>query len=190
MNITVIRHGKTKSNGENRYMGTIDEPLSAEGIQALQDNRARQIYPEASRLFVSPLKRCVETAALLYPTVSPIILEGFREISFGDFEGKTYDEIVAESDYDQAKMTDDAFTFPAGENVKRFKMRVMDTFWQAVDESAGDDCVIVCHGGVMMALRQGLFGGEFYEGYVKNGQALQITFDKQTQSASFIGRIE
>ena len=61
---TLIRHGKTAGNRERRYMGgRTDEPLLPEERQFLQKKKA----PEVTRVFVSPMKRCVETAEILFP---------------------------------------------------------------------------------------------------------------------------
>ena len=60
----LIRHGQTQGNRERRYIGCrTDEPLCPEGIAQLQNRH----YPPVSRVFVSPMRRCVETANLLYP---------------------------------------------------------------------------------------------------------------------------
>lgn len=42
--ITWIRHGMTQANGEHRYLGKTDEPLSETGIRLLQEKR-RNIFP-------------------------------------------------------------------------------------------------------------------------------------------------
>ena len=66
MSWILIRHGMTEGNKERRYVGCrTDEPLCAEGTARLE----KQAYPEADRVFVSPMKRCLETATILYPTI-------------------------------------------------------------------------------------------------------------------------
>ena len=72
----LIRHGQTQGNREHRYIGCrTDEPLCPEGIAQLQNRH----YPPVSRVFVSPMRRCVETADLLYPGVPQTIIGSFRE---------------------------------------------------------------------------------------------------------------
>ena len=63
MKIYFIRHGATKGNREHRYVGTTDEPLLQEEIPTLQSKK----MPPAARVYTSPKKRCIETAAILYP---------------------------------------------------------------------------------------------------------------------------
>ena len=79
----LIRHGKTQGNLEHRYIGNrTDEPLCEQGIAELKTKH----YPMVQRVFVSPMKRCLETAALLYPGVPVDVVDDFRECDFGDFE--------------------------------------------------------------------------------------------------------
>lgn len=80
----LIRHGVTAGNLQGRYIGCrTDESLCPEWIGALRECR----YPPVPRVFSSPMRRCLETAALLYPGVKPEIVEDFRECDFGVFEG-------------------------------------------------------------------------------------------------------
>lgn len=48
--ITWIRHGMTQANGEHRYLGKTDEPLSETGIRLLQEKR-RNIF-QSTGIFV------------------------------------------------------------------------------------------------------------------------------------------
>ena len=50
-------------------------------------------YPQVDAVFSSPLKRCTETAKVIYPDRNPIVLDDLREYDFGEFEGKTAEEL-------------------------------------------------------------------------------------------------
>ena len=92
----LIRHGLTQGNLESRYIGChTDEPLCEKGIEALKEKR----YPPVQRVFSSPMKRCLETAAILYPSVPVEIVPAFRECDFGLFENKNYLELNGRQDY-------------------------------------------------------------------------------------------
>ena len=95
MRIYLIRHGLTAGNKEKRYIGRTDEPLCAEGIAALREIS----LPACELLVCSPMKRCTETAALLFPGQEPVICEELRECDFGDFEGKNYPELNGDERY-------------------------------------------------------------------------------------------
>ena len=89
MTVYLIRHGKTAGNLTGRYIGATDEPLCSQGIAELQT----RAYPAVQRVFVSPMKRCGETASLLYPGVKQTVVHDLRECDFGLFEGKNYAEM-------------------------------------------------------------------------------------------------
>ena len=87
IHLTLIRHGATLSNKEGRYLGKTDEALSPEGICGLEKSVADRSYSTADVLFSGPMKRCLETAQILYPGQTPIIIPEWTEMDFGAFEG-------------------------------------------------------------------------------------------------------
>ena len=90
MKVYLIRHGATKGNRERRYVGSTDEPLLAEEIPGLQ----RKDMPPAARIYASPMRRCIQTAAVLYPGREPLVVDDLAECSFGDFEYCNYEELT------------------------------------------------------------------------------------------------
>ena len=86
----LIRHGKTYGNTLGRYIGTTDEPLCEEGREALQAIFEAGLYPMPDVLYGSPLKRCRETGAILFPGKEMILVPRLRECDFGEFENKNY----------------------------------------------------------------------------------------------------
>jgi len=81
----LIRHGKTEGNKLSRYIGTTDEPLCQEGTEFLH----KMDYPKVQAVYVSPLKRCVQTAEILFPGEPVHIIEELAECDFGEFEIRT-----------------------------------------------------------------------------------------------------
>ena len=77
----LIRHGKTEGNKLSRYIGTTDEPLCQEGTEFLH----KMDYPKVQAVYVSPLKRCVQTAEILFPGEPVHIIEELAECDFGSF---------------------------------------------------------------------------------------------------------
>ena len=71
----LIRHGKTEGNKLSRYIGTTDEPLCQEGTEFLH----KMDYPKVQAVYVSPLKRCVQTAEILFPGEPVHIIEELSE---------------------------------------------------------------------------------------------------------------
>ena len=95
MRIYLIRHGKTPGNQLNRYIGITDEPVLEEDQEQLK----KQNYPKAERLFVSPLLRCRQTAACIYPGQEQQVIQNLRECDFGRFENKNWKEMTGDAEY-------------------------------------------------------------------------------------------
>ena len=91
----LIRHGKTEGNKLSRYIGTTDEPLCQEGTEFLH----KTDYPKVQAVYVSPLKRCVQTAEILFPGEPVHIIEELAECDFGEFENKNYKELEGNPHY-------------------------------------------------------------------------------------------
>ena len=72
--LAFIRHGATQANKERRYLGKTDESLSEEGIEILESYKMQKLYPDVEYLFTSPMKRCTETAKIIYPTLCPVVI--------------------------------------------------------------------------------------------------------------------
>ena len=92
--IHLIRHAMTEENLDGKYIGQTDVPASEYGLRQIKDIIDEYGgYPEVDAVVSSPLKRCTETAKLIYPDKEPMILNGLIEYDFGEFEGRTADEM-------------------------------------------------------------------------------------------------
>ena len=91
----LIRHGMTEGNKYGRYIGKTDQPLCEEGKTDL----LTLSYPVPQAVFVSPLKRCRETAQIFFPESDLRIIDELAECDFGDFENKNYKELTGNADY-------------------------------------------------------------------------------------------
>lgn len=172
-----IRHGATAGNLAKRYVGRTDEPLCESGRAAL----AAHVYPSADLVYVSPLRRCVETAALLYPTRAPLPVPDFRETDFGAFEGKNHRELNGDPDYQAWIDAGGLSTFPDGENPLAFRDRCAAAFAGLCARHRADDRTIACvvHGGTIMAIleRFGRPARSFYDWQTANGNGYAATLN-------------
>ena len=66
MIIVLIRHGMTEGNVSRRYIGITDENLCPKGQEILNENIKNRMYPMADIVFSSTMKRCVQTAKIIY----------------------------------------------------------------------------------------------------------------------------
>ncbi|MBQ6230437.1 MAG: histidine phosphatase family protein [Eubacterium sp.] len=189
IDIYLIRHGKTKENEEGRYAGCkTDSSLSPLGREELLENIKNNCYPEDPYLiFESPMKRCRETADIIYPEREKIVIEGTEEIDFGSFEGKNYDELNGKELYQKWIDSGGKLPFPEGESIEAYTKRVMKGIEYikntvneklAGEESAAQEAVPVvfaCHGGTIMAARYAISGGEYFDYLSKNGDCVKIS---------------
>ena len=56
-------------------------------------------YPKVQRVYSSPMKRCIETAEIIYPYRELQIVENMTELDFGEFDGKSVQELIDRDDY-------------------------------------------------------------------------------------------
>ncbi len=96
--IYFLRHGETTASQTGGYCGTLDPDLTPEGYQMAEDFAdAYQSLPWVA-VFSSPLRRAVATATPLCEAagIRLQLKEGLREIAYGQWEGKTPEEVNRE----------------------------------------------------------------------------------------------
>lgn len=152
MTVYLLRHGETAWNREGRYLGRTDLPLSAGGRAALVP---AGFSPE--RVYVSPLRRTTETAEILFPDALLIPVEGLREMDFGIFEGKSYQEMAHWPAYREWVDGGCLGPIPEGESMAAFSARTCAAFAALADQAldAGEKLLaVVAHGGTQMAVME------------------------------------
>jgi len=153
--LTLLRHGLCAGETEGRYIGHTDAPLTEAGRSQLCQMRDSHAYPQVQALFVSPLKRCRESARILYPGLQPMELPGLKEYFFGEFENKTPAQLERHPLFARWIAGDPGVTPPFAEDLARFGARINETFTKLCDgllKTGTKDCAVVTHGGVIMAL--------------------------------------
>ena len=97
--ISVLRHGLTEANEKGIYIGSTDMPLSAKGASELAAKMDEYDYPTVHRVYSSPLRRCTETADILFPCTELCVVDDLRELDLGVFENKSVDELLNNDEY-------------------------------------------------------------------------------------------
>ncbi len=158
--IHFIRHGQTEYNASGRFQGCqTDASLSTDGIKQLIDLNETYEYPSVSVVYSSPMARCIETAGIIYPNRELVVVPPLKEIDFGDFSGKTIEELKNNDDFEE--WFKDAYNVapPNGESGFEFTLRLIDAFKWIVNDmmkSETFDAAVVTHGGVIMSLLSGI----------------------------------
>ena len=177
MKVIFIRHGATAGNAEKRYIGSTDQPLTAEGIATI---RGRD-YPAADLVIASPFARCLQTAAIIYPNQQPIILPDLREMDFGSFENLNYHNLQHNPDYQKWLDSGGATAFPEGEPPEDFRRRCRAAFAQAMEQvnDSVDSVAFVVHGGTIMAILSGFAQepADYFSYMTENGDGYTCRYE-------------
>jgi alpha-ribazole phosphatase len=153
--IHFIRHGAIDETLAGKYIGSTDVPLSDKGRLALEELDAQNKYPGAQVVFTSPLKRCIQTCNILYPQQNPLSIPDLRECDFGDWEGKTAEELKSDPNFEKWLSGDNSVKPTNGESNDDFVRRICLMFESMVEglmKTGTSESVIVTHGGVIMTL--------------------------------------
>lgn len=162
--IYVVRHGQSEVNVTREFSyKKVDRPLTALGREQAERTAAWFGGRAVEAVFASPLLRARETAEAIARTVArPVrIIEEFREVNTGDFEGQPpTDELWAEyeSILDAWMDGDHGRTIPGGEDFHTLVARVHAGFAQVLGEGHAE-AVVVAHGGTLMAAVAALVPG-------------------------------
>ena len=193
LKIWLIRHGMTEGNRHQRYIGVTDEPLCEEGRKLLR----KFTYPKPQAVFVSPLKRCLETAAILFDDPKVRIIDQLAECNFGEFENKNYKELSGDPRYQVWIDSNGILAFPGGESKEECAVRNLEGFQRAVTaciREAITEAALVVHGGTIMNIMEkyALPKKEFYEWHVGNGCGYLVELDpvlwqKDRRNLKFLG---
>ncbi|WP_245831761.1 histidine phosphatase family protein [Oceanobacillus senegalensis] len=181
MAITLFRHGITMGNKMKQYLGWNDSPLSEEAIQELL---AYSLDQKPYDLFLSSdLQRCLTTFSLLFPEEHPITLTELREMDFGIFAGKTYEELKESKAYQSWLNQIKQVKPPGGESYALFTTRVQkgwDKVRDIIIDNGATNPFIVTHGGVIRYLlsRYGPVEKSFWEWNIPHGTGIVLLFNQ------------
>ena len=151
--LVLIRHGESEGNRDRIFTHTPEVPLTDAGhaqVRAAAEWVAARYRPVA--VVSSPFLRARQTAAILAERLALAVRveEELREQSFGELAGQPYAALRDSSDYDPARYW--LWRPPGGETLLEVAARAGTALDRVAAGAAGNDVVVVSHGGVMMAL--------------------------------------
>ena len=151
--LLLIRHGEVEASYQNKFGGWIDMNLSPAGkrqAKILADYLRRK---PLDAIYASPMKRVQQTLA---PTLklnghSQTMLDGLREIDFGDWTGLGWQEVEARFRFRSHEWLDQIHErgVPNGESGKAFRSRVEPCLRRIIAGHRGQNVAVFCHGGVI-----------------------------------------
>lgn len=152
----VIRHGETDWNAERRIQGQVDTPLNAKGIAQARAAAEALSGQRFAALHASDLTRAHQTAEVIAAALGLEVQPhaALRERHHGLFQGHLWDEVATRFPEAHARFAtrelDDALE--GGESLRALSTRVMDCLTRLAAAHAGEQCLVVTHGGVLDVL--------------------------------------
>lgn len=155
--VYITRHGQTVWNIDYRFQGQKDSDLTEKGLNQakLLSERMKDVHIDC--IYASPLKRTMETAKIIRGDrdIEIIAEDGFKELSFGDYEGRTKEELEK---IGQGKEITDIFNYvedakaPNGESLKELYDRISKTLDSLLEKEKDKTIFIVTHGAALLAI--------------------------------------
>jgi alpha-ribazole phosphatase len=151
-NVWLLRHPEPEAAARGQCYGSLDLGLSDDGIQQAHSLAEALAAKPITAIYTSPMRRCTQAASILaLGRVCPVeTVDDLREMHFGEFEGRTYDEIASAYPelYRQWMEGPAEMQFPGGECLRDTCVRVLDAARRLRERHAGESIAIVAHGGV------------------------------------------
>jgi alpha-ribazole phosphatase len=149
--IYLIRHGEVEGAEIPRYNGHADVPLSERGIGQYHQLKKRLAAMRISACYTSDLSRCSVGAEIIGARLglTPVRERSLRELDIGLWEGKSWAELMEEYPQEwRARLADMAnYRAPQGESLSDLSERVMPVIKGIANRHAGEDVLVVAHGG-------------------------------------------
>jgi alpha-ribazole phosphatase len=174
--IALFRHGLTEENKRKTYLGWNDSPLCSESADLSTSNRY-DVY------FSSDLPRCIETANILFPNNDLNLLPHLREMNFGQWEGKTYEDLKDLLLY-QSWLSDPlSYSPPGGESFEEFTHRIQNGWGKIIGKILSknvESCAINTHGGVIRFLLSKFapIKNDFWSWQAPHEQGYELIFER------------
>jgi alpha-ribazole phosphatase len=154
MNVYLMRH-PAREGGKGVCIGQTDVGLSAEGRASLPRLCQKAADLKPSRVISSDLQRCRSLAegiaSLLNLTVE--INPAWRELNFGDWESRTFDEIQSEDPLNLAAWMENYVEIApsGGESFRQLQTRALGALNQ-LGHTPGETVLVATHAGVIRSL--------------------------------------
>lgn len=155
----LLRHGATEGTEKRLYYGRTDLPLSETGKRELLGKKEAGGYPDirGCAVYTSGMLRTEQTLRLLYPGVGTVCEPKLREMDFGVFEMRGYEELKSDPQYRKWISGDYLSNVcPGGESSLQQKRRVEEALHGILRRESGD-VLLVTHGGTIAIIMDILF---------------------------------
>lgn len=159
--LTLVRHGESVWNLENRFTGWVDVDLSPRGEEEARNAGTTLRQVPVDVLFTSVLQRAIRTADLMCTAAGVVPANTVRDVAlnerhYGDLQGLNKDDIGRQYGPDQLKIWRRSYDVPPpnGESLKMTQERVLPYYHEHIEPllRAGKNVLVVAHGNSLRAL--------------------------------------
>ena len=152
LDVYFLRHGQTTYNADNnRYCGRTDIPLTEKGIAQAESVHQQLKHISFDAVYSSPLQRAFNTAQIAGGKKDVVKDDRLIEADFGEWEGKTREEFIAENEVLWTNWMKDPSISRAGgngETAQQIVKRVDDFFRAVFAKHRSGNIMVVAHNGV------------------------------------------
>lgn len=154
MRLLITRHSKTVWNEKRLLQGRKDSKLTSQGIDDALILGAYLEDEQIDVVYSSPINRALQTAKLIFPNHNILKDDRLMEMSFGDYEGKSVQELIKQEDYYNL-WHDPRFDLrlPNGESYQELKQRLQSFFDDIKIKHAHQTVFVVTHGMAFIVLQ-------------------------------------
>lgn len=176
----LMRHGETRANMEQRYLGSSESPLTERGLSQHHEIEKQLKEIRFDRVYTSPRKRCLTLAESLgKDSNAPIVDERISEFNFGVFELLRWSEAknIYPQVWEKYGRMEPSYCVPEGESLIEFESRIADFKDEFMNSGLSGKVAIVSHGGVATTLICQLLGfnpSERWRFKLANGHMVKI----------------
>ncbi len=160
MRLILVRHGQTEWNAGGRYQGQSNVALSDTGRKQAKFLAERFPVKPLDAIYTSDLDRAKETAECVGEKLGVSVRpeKAFRELSFGDWEGLTYQEISSRWPKEAEKLftAPDELVIPHGETFQELQKRALDKIQLLYKNHIDQTVAVFAHGAINKTILAGL----------------------------------
>ncbi len=163
--LTLVRHGQSQWNLENRFTGWVDVPLTEKGIA--EAARAGELLKATgvtyTKAYTSELQRAQNTLAIILETLGQTDIPVVRDVAlnerhYGDLQGLDKAETAAKYGDEQVHIWRRSYDVPPpgdeGESLKDTAARTLPYFNEQIigDLKKGETIIVAAHGNSLRSI--------------------------------------
>jgi probable phosphoglycerate mutase len=190
--LLLVRHGQIDANIENRWHGSTDGELTAQGRDDARRVAAHlaRTRPDVAAVYTSPLKRARDTAEFIAQALAvPMeVAPGLAEYSIGVLENETFADLAGRHRFFEQADADVGWAPPGGESISAVAARVVATWRDVARRHPEHEVALVSHGAAIATGLATLLDGDprKWPSYrLRNTSVTEIVLDPAPQLLAF-----